>query len=125
MLIGFSSSMHAKNFDWENMAILYAKIYPHFDYGEYVEDYIQEFHPKKWRQYENDEFLLEEKELKIALEKAIADLPEPQRIVFLLSRIDKKTYREIAEIIGISRQAVEKRMYKALDQLRKITKNIK
>lgn len=74
---------------------------------------------------ESPEFLMEEKELKIALEKAIAALPEPQRVVFLLSRIDKKTYREIAEILGISRQAVEKRMYKALDELRKITKNIK
>ena len=74
---------------------------------------------------ESPEFLLEEKELKIALEKAIADLPEPQRIVFLLSRIDKKTYKEIAEMLDLSRQAVEKRMYKALDQLRKITKNIK
>lgn len=70
-------------------------------------------------------FLLEEKELQQQLEQAIADLPVKQREVFLLSRIDKKTYNEIAEIIGISRQAVEKRIYNALDTLRKVSNQIK
>lgn len=77
------------------------------------------------RTNESPEFLLQEKELKARLEQAIADLPEKQRIVFLMSRIDKKTYKEIAEIIGISKQAVEKRMYNALDKLRQIMVNIK
>jgi len=77
------------------------------------------------RDAENPEFLLEEKELKNQIEQAIADLPEKQRVVFLLSRIDKKTYKEIAEIIGISKQAVEKRIYKALDTMRQINKNIR
>lgn len=70
-------------------------------------------------------FLLEEKELKQQIEDAISALPEKQREVFLLSRIDKKTYNEIAEILGISRQAVEKRIYKALDTLRKVSNLIK
>ncbi len=74
---------------------------------------------------ESPQYLLEEKELKTELEAAISALPDKQRVVFLMSRIDKKTYKEIAEIIGISKQAVEKRMYKALDSLRKITKNIR
>ena len=74
---------------------------------------------------ENPEYLLEEKEIKAELEAAIAALPEKQRVVFLLSRIDKKTYREIASILGISKQAVEKRMYNALDTLRRVSKNIK
>ncbi len=81
--------------------------------------------PHMDRSHESPEFLLEEKELKIELESAIAALPEKQRVVFLMSRIDKKTYNEIAEILDISRQAVEKRMYKALDELRKITKKIR
>ena len=42
-----------------------------------------------------------------------------------MSRIDNKTYKEIAGILEISKQAVEKRMYKALDTLRQISKNIK
>jgi len=74
---------------------------------------------------ENPEFILETKELQQQINDAIAALPEKQRVVFLLSRIDKKTYNEIAEIIGISRQAVEKRIYNALNTLRKISVNIK
>jgi len=74
---------------------------------------------------ESPEFLMLEKEQFQQINKAIDDLPEKQRTVFLLSRIDKKTYREIAEIIGISKQGVEKRIYLALDTLRKVNKRIK
>ena len=70
-------------------------------------------------------FILEEKQLRNELEQAISDLPEKQRVAFLLSRIDKKTYKEIAEMLGISKQAVEKRIYNALDSLRKVSKKIK
>jgi RNA polymerase sigma-70 factor (ECF subfamily) len=81
--------------------------------------------PAKDKDFQDPEYLLEEQELQQQLEKAIAELPESQRVVFLLSRIDKKTYKEIAEIIGISKQAVEKRIYKALDSLRQISNQIK
>lgn len=64
------------------------------------------------------DFLMEEKEFLNRLEKAIADLAPKQREVFLLSRKDKKTYREIAEIIGITQKAVERRMSIALEELR-------
>lgn len=70
-------------------------------------------------------YLLEEKELKEQIEDAISALPVKQREAFLLSRIDKKTYNEIAEILGISRQAVEKRIYNALDSLRKVSNLIR
>jgi len=74
---------------------------------------------------ESPEFLLLEKEQFDEINSAISALPEKQRVVFLLSRIDKKTYKEIAQIIGISKQAVEKRIYNALDSLRKVNKKIK
>ena len=67
---------------------------------------------------EDPEFIMEEKEFSIKLEKAISDLPEKQRVVFLLNRIDKKKYREIAEMLEISVKAVEKRMSLALKTLR-------
>ena len=67
---------------------------------------------------ESPEFILEEKEFMNKLQGAIADLKEGQREVFLLNRIDKKTYREIAEMLSISVKAVEKRMHLALKQLR-------
>ncbi len=68
---------------------------------------------------------MEHNELKEKLELAIAQLPEKQREAFLLSRIEKKTYNEIAELLGISRQAVEKRIYNALDKLRLVSGNIR
>ena len=70
------------------------------------------------RTNETPQFLMEEQEFMIKLKKVIADLPEKQREVFLLSRIDKKKYGEISEILGISVKAVEKRMSQALIILR-------
>ncbi len=67
---------------------------------------------------EDPEFVLEEKEFMQKLENAIANLSEKQREVFLLNRIDKKTYAEIAVFLDISQKAVEKRMRNALKKLR-------
>jgi len=73
---------------------------------------------------QDPEFVLEEKEFLKKLNKAIADLKEKQRVVFLLSRIDKKKYSEIAEILSISIKTVEKRMSLALATLREKIGNI-
>lgn len=67
---------------------------------------------------ESPEFLMLEKEYMVKLQKTLAQLPDGQREVFLLNRIDKKTYAEIAELLNISVKAVEKRMHNALKQLR-------
>ena len=47
---------------------------------------------------QDPQFLLEEKELAERLQQAIADLPEKQRVVFLMSRIDKMTYKDMVKI---------------------------
>lgn len=70
------------------------------------------------------QYLMEEKEFQERLERAINALPEGQRTVFLMNRIDKKKYREIAEELGISVKAVEKRMHSALSKLRKLSEKI-
>ncbi|TLX72600.1 RNA polymerase sigma factor [Labilibacter sediminis] len=67
---------------------------------------------------ESPEFLLEEKEYHDRLKKAIEDLSEEQRVTFLLNRIEGKKHQEIADMLGISRKAVEKRIYTALKILR-------
>jgi len=68
---------------------------------------------------ESPEFILLEKEFSTKFKKAIADLSEKQRTVFLLNRIEKKTYKEIAEINQVSVKAVEKLMHKALLSIKK------
>lgn len=80
--------------------------------------------PQKSADLESPQFQLEEKEFMERLQNAINQLPEGQREVFLLNRVDKKTYVEIASILGVSQTAVEKRMQKALIKMRKIVKNI-
>jgi RNA polymerase sigma-70 factor (ECF subfamily) len=68
---------------------------------------------------ESPEYIMEENEYMDRLQKAIENLSEEQRTAFLLNRIEGKKHQEIAEILGISRKAVEKRIYTALDNLRK------
>ena len=66
---------------------------------------------------ENPEFIFETNEFNLKLNAAINNLSPEQREVFLLNRIDKKKYREIAELLQISVKTVEKRMSLALKQL--------
>ena len=70
------------------------------------------------------QFLLEEQEFYERLEGAIAKLPEAQRIVFLMNRIEKMKYKDIAELLDISVKAVEKRMSTALKTLRAVYNKI-
>lgn len=75
--------------------------------------------PQQTEDLQSPEYKMEEKEFKVKLEKAIQDLSEKQRTAFLLHRIDNRSYKEIAEILNISVKAVEKRMQKALEGMRK------
>ena len=59
------------------------------------------------------------RELTIKYENALNELNEKQRTVFLLNRVDGLKYSEIAQNLGISVKAVEKRMSIALDHFRK------
>lgn len=68
---------------------------------------------------ETPEFKMEEQEFKERLENAINSLVPTQREVFLMHRVEKKKYGEIAEILGVSVKAVEKRIGKALKHIRK------
>ena len=67
---------------------------------------------------ETPEFSMEQQEFKEKLEAAIASLPEGSREVFLMNRIEGIKYIEIADRLGLSVKAIEKRMSKALKILR-------
>ncbi len=73
---------------------------------------------------ESPEYLMIEQEFYIKLETAIANLPEKQKEVFLMSRMENKKYKEISEILGISVKAVEKRMHTALLVMREKIGNV-
>lgn len=70
--------------------------------------------------YENEDpqQQLQYAELKKEYEKTLADMPEGQRVVFLMSRTEDLTYKEISERLELSVKAVEKRMSQALKLLR-------
>lgn len=71
------------------------------------------------RKAESPQFLLEEKEYLQKYQNALGKLTEAQRVAFLMNRAEGKRHKEIAEILGISTKAVEKRIYGALEKLRK------
>ena len=68
--------------------------------------------------HESPEFVMEENEYMTRLQRAIEELTPEQRAAFLLNRIEGKKHQEIAEMLGISRKAVEKRIYLALARLK-------
>lgn len=67
---------------------------------------------------ESPEFLMIEEEFLKKIEKTIKELPDKHREVFLLNRIEKKKYREIATMLNISIKTVEKRMHLALIEMK-------
>ncbi len=63
---------------------------------------------------------LKHKELFTNYKKALANLSEKQRTVFLMSRMEGMKYHEIAERLKLSVKAVEKRMNITLTYLKKV-----
>ncbi|WP_375237927.1 RNA polymerase sigma factor [Aurantibacter sp.] len=62
--------------------------------------------------------VLEQKETSATIFKAINTLPEQQRLVFTLHKIDGKSYKEISEIIEKSINSVESLMHRAKHNLK-------
>jgi RNA polymerase sigma-70 factor (family 1) len=65
------------------------------------------------------DFMLEQEEFNLLLNRTLAEIPEKNRVVFLMNRIDKLTYAEIADCLNVSVKTVEKRMGEALEVIRK------
>ncbi|MAL59039.1 MAG: RNA polymerase subunit sigma-70 [Flavobacteriaceae bacterium] len=68
---------------------------------------------------ESPEFVLEQKQYLEKYQKALENLSEVQRVAFLLNRVEGKKHSEIAEMLGITLRAVRKRIYSAVENLRK------
>ena len=68
---------------------------------------------------ESPQNLLEKKEFHEKLLACIAELPEKTRLVFMMSRMENLSYKEIAERLDISIKTVESHIGNALKTLRK------
>jgi len=77
--------------------------------------FFKHYRPENESRSPEDELAFEQ--LKSRYDKALQNMPELQRTVFLMSRVENLKYTEIAEMCGISVKAVEKRMKKALEHL--------
>jgi RNA polymerase sigma-70 factor (ECF subfamily) len=75
-------------------------------------------HAMKTVKSQNPAQLSQYKQLQVALQSALEELPEQCRTVFQLSRFDELKYREIAVELNISEKTVENHMSKALKLLR-------
>ncbi len=64
-------------------------------------------------------YILEETEYLERLKQALEDLSDEQRVTFMMNRVEGLKHREIAERLGISQKAVEKRIYKTIEHLQK------
>ncbi|MBT8273267.1 MAG: RNA polymerase sigma factor [Bacteroidia bacterium] len=83
----------------------------------------QKIKPKSYTN-EDPQFIMEEGQYMQKLQNALSKLSDAQRTAFLMNRIEGKKHREIAELLGISTKAVEKRIYSALKKLREDIKEI-
>jgi RNA polymerase sigma factor (sigma-70 family) len=67
--------------------------------------------------------VMDNKEKAAELFKAISQLPENQRVVFSLHKVEGLSYQEIAEVMHITVPAVESLMHRAKLNLRKSLEN--
>ncbi len=67
--------------------------------------------------------LLEAETLEQAFDRALEKLPPACRAIFVLSRIDQLSHREISERLDISPKTIENQMTKALKSLREALKS--
>jgi RNA polymerase sigma-70 factor (family 1) len=66
---------------------------------------------------------MEIKEAEDLIRKAIDGLPPQQKLAFTLSRVENKTYDEIASIMGITKRTVNFHIVQALNTLRIVFRN--
>ena len=62
--------------------------------------------------------ILSQKEMKAVVQKAIDSLPPNQRMAIILSEYEGLSYQEIAQTLSCSVKAVERRLYRARENLK-------
>lgn len=88
---------------------------------EIIESTARESQPHRRRETPLEQ--MEYGELRDALSRALEQVSEAHRTVFVLHTEEGLTYREIAEVLGISEGTVMSRLYHARKNLQKILSN--
>ncbi|MDR6785263.1 RNA polymerase sigma-70 factor (family 1) [Pedobacter africanus] len=89
-----------------------------FVHQRYHETYISSFEAYLNTYAKDADELLMEKELAAIIDQEIALLPEKMREIFLLSRKEQLSHKEVAERLGISELTVKTQIKRALKVLR-------
>jgi len=84
----------------------------------------QQVKPKDYTN-ESPEFILRKKEFLKRFEHVLSQLKEEERAAFLLNKVDGKTHKEVAEILGITKKVAEHRIYAAFNKLKDKFKEFK
>jgi len=113
---------HLNNIKGETVkALLYTiasnTIKNHFKHQTVVYNFQKQDQKNEMADEEADSALRQE-ELNRKLQGALAEIPVKAREVFLMNRIENLTYADIAQRLGLSVKAIEKRMSEALSILR-------
>lgn len=90
----------------------------HFNHMKVVRAHEGESSAASDKEVNTPQFQMEEQEFGDRLKAVLDKIPDTSREVFLMNRIEKIKYDEIAERLDISVKAVEKRMSKAIAILR-------
>jgi len=84
----------------------------HYEHSKVVMKFLDGFQENQYS--DAPDFELEMKDFDMRLKESLAQLDEKHRTVFLMNRIDDMTYSQIAENLGLSVKAIEKRMSTAI-----------
>ncbi|MER3423694.1 MAG: hypothetical protein C4293_11145 [Nitrospiraceae bacterium] len=68
-------------------------------------------------EYQTPERVFSQKELADQLDRAIQTLPPLYREAFILKHVEGLSYEEISDLLGVDRDALKMRVYKARTQL--------
>lgn len=81
---------------------------------------VLKYHLEKPKGYTNEtpEFLLEKEQFLQRYKKVLEALSEEQRVAFLLSKVEGKKHKEIADLLGVTQKVVEYRIYSAFNTLK-------
>lgn len=85
----------------------------------------QQTKPTKDYTNENPEFILESEQFHQKYQQVLAKLTEEQRTAFLLSKVEGKKHKEIAEMLNVTQKVVEYRIYSAFKIIKESIKEIK